>query len=212
MVTLEEIFAYPLTLPLISVGVSAGLSAWLTHFLANRRRKREIEVENRRKELEIKVDITSKMTEVIAYTMANSLLSTQRKITDSNSEKIKAEDDESLRKFYVDVNVINSKLESYFSEPKINEKWVRYYETLLAFRYFSKDYSFEHTTDEQKNGIKFRAEAIRKYFSDRKGIDWDRFTTQTAFDRELWGDVANLFSHRGNEIIKEVFNLLIKVF
>jgi hypothetical protein len=200
----------------ILLSIGAVISFFLGSWLTNR-------WQDRRKELEIKVDVTSKMTEVLAYTMANSILSAQRKINHSNAAKIDAEDDESLRKFYVDVNVIRSKLASYFSEPKILEEWKKYYEALLAFRYLSKVYSFENTTDEEKNDLKKRLDATRKYFSDHKeternyfsgrgGIDWNHFTTQMKFDKNLWGDVANLFSYRSIEIEKEVFNLPVKVF
>jgi gas vesicle protein len=214
MMTLEGVFAYPHT-PTIIVGVvsaalGAVLGAWLNHFFAKRRMNDENEVKKRNKEQEIKDDITSKMTEVISYTMTNSLLSTQRMITDSNSEKIKAEDDESFRKFQADVNAISSKLQSYFPETGISDKWARYYEVLLAFRYLSKDYSFEHVTDEQKNGFKFRSEAIKKYFTDHEKIDWNRFTTQMTFHKELSGNVAQLVANRGYEIIREISNLHIK--
>jgi hypothetical protein len=208
----------------VSAVLGVVLGAWLSHFFAKRRMNDENEVKKRNKEQEIKDDVTSKMTEVISYTMTNSLLSTQRMIMDSNSEKIKAEDDESFRKFQVDVNAISLKLESYFSEPEIKKKWVRYHQALLAFRYFSKDYSFEHTTEQQKNGFKFCLEAVKKYFSDHKEIErkyfsdqekkinWDHLTTEMAFDKQLWGNLANLFWYRGNEIIKEVSNLPIKDF
>jgi hypothetical protein len=216
MVTLEGVSADPNTLTLIVGFVSGALAvvlgAWLNHFFAKRRMNDEYKVKKRDKELEIKVELTSKMTEVISYTMANSILSTQRMITASNSEKIKAEDDESFRKFQVDANAISSKFGSYFAETGINEKWMWCHEVLLAFRYLSKDYSFEHATEQQKNGFKFRLEVVKKYFSDHKEIDWDRFTTQEPFDKELWGNVAQLVANRGYEIIREISKLHIQDF
>ena len=65
--------------------------------------------------MRFKVDITSKMTEVIAYQKANALISTDCKI------KVRKEDDtkitatgENLRNWYVDVNIISSKLQVLF--------------------------------------------------------------------------------------------------
>jgi hypothetical protein len=211
LATFEEGFLYPFYLLLIGGLVSVGLGTWLAHWLESRRKKREIEVENRRKELEIKVDITSKMTEAIAYQKANALISTDRKI------KVRKEDDkiaatgENLRNWYVEVNIISSKLQTYFPEICIRDKWEGYYLILLAFTNVSRDYFFEDSTDDQKRGFQNRLKIIRDYFPDHEEINWDRFTTETTFDRDLWGDVGNLIFRRGDEIVKEVLKLPIKV-
>jgi hypothetical protein len=60
MAAFEESFLYPLVLLLIGAGVSGALVTWFTHWLENRRKEREFDVEKRRIELEIKVDIGSK--------------------------------------------------------------------------------------------------------------------------------------------------------
>jgi hypothetical protein len=73
MATFEESFLYPLALLLIGAGLSGGLVTWLSHWLENRRKEREIKVEHDRKKLEIKVDIASKMAEEIADRFGNAL-------------------------------------------------------------------------------------------------------------------------------------------
>jgi hypothetical protein len=215
MATPEGVFADPnyiltLIIGFISGAVVAMLGAWSNHFFAIRRMNDEYKLKKRDKELGIKVELNSKMTEIINYTIASSLLSTQRRITGSNSEKIKVEDDENFKKFLVDANAISLKLGAYFAETDIREKWTQYHKVLLAFRYLSKDYSFDHTTKDQIEGFKFRRETLRKYFSNHDEIDWDRFTTQETFDEELWVNVAQLVSNKGYEIINEVSNLHIK--
>jgi hypothetical protein len=212
--TFDEAFLYPLYLLLIGAVASVGLGTWLTHWLENRRKKREIEVDNRRKEMEIKVDIVSKMTDVIAYQKANALISIDRKI------EVRKEDDEiaatgvNLRKWYVDANIISSKLQTYFPETGLREKWEWYYLILLAFTNVSRDYFLEHTADEHNRGFKHRLESIRDYFSNEKEVvvDWSRFTTQMTFDKELWGDVGNLILKRGDEIVRDVLKSHIRAF
>jgi hypothetical protein len=152
------------------------------------------------------------MTEVIAYQKANALISTDRKI------KVRKEDDkiaatgENLRNWYVDVNIISSKLKSYFPEISIRDKWEGYYLILLAFTNVSRDYFFEDSTDDQKRGFQNRLKIIRDYFPDDKEIDWDRFTTQMTFDKELWGDVGNLISKKGDEIVRDILKSPIRAF
>lgn len=223
MVTIDEILVHPLYSALIGAVVSGVLVGVVTHKLENRRKEmemkvqerwkeKEIEAENRRKEMEIKADIVLKMSEVIDYQKINAIISTDRKI------KVRREDDEiaatgkNLREWYVDANKISSKLQTYFPETGLREKWEWYYQTLLAFTNVSRDYFFEDSTHEQRSAFQKRLKIIRDYFSDDKQIDWDRFTTQMTFDNVLWGDVGNLFSKRGDEIVGDVLKSPIRAF
>jgi hypothetical protein len=90
MVTIEQksaFLAHPFVLVLVGVAVSSIPLALLTHWLENRRKKQEIAVEHDKKELEIKVDIVSKMAEVIRTLMGESIFSkkgTKDTLTDAD--------------------------------------------------------------------------------------------------------------------------------
>jgi hypothetical protein len=213
MATFEESFVYPLYLLLIAAGASVGIGTWLSHWLESRRMEREIEVENRRKELEIKVDLASKMFEVISYQEANSNASVDRrkKTFDDDLEDYY----KNVRKWYMDVNIISSKLEAYFAETTIRETWEKYYIALLNYSNASADYFYEDITGERKNILKDRLEQIREYFSKDTNdmeIDWNRLTTDITYDEEQWRRVGYLISRRGDEIAREVLKLPIKAF
>jgi hypothetical protein len=71
MASFEESFLYLLILLLVGAGVTSQLIPRFTKRWEDRRKEREIEVEDCRKEVDIKVDITSKMAEAIAHQMAS---------------------------------------------------------------------------------------------------------------------------------------------
>jgi hypothetical protein len=201
MATFEESFLYPLVLLLIGAGVSGVMVAWLTN-----------RWQNRRKELEIKVDIASKMAEAVAYYLANALILTYR-------EKFTAADEvayyESMRKWYIDVNIISSKLASYFPQTDIRDRWVNYYPVLVAFNEAIRWYFYKSPSEEQKNSLKQQREnieKIRNYFENNMHPDWNRLTTEMTYYDPLWTKVGNLVYARSNEIIRDVLKQRIKVF
>jgi hypothetical protein len=210
MATFEESFLYPLILLLVGAGVSGLLVAWLTNRWQDRRREREIEVEHRRKELEIKVDIASKISEAIAYQDANSIASTiSKKETLTPGEKDAYY--ENTKKWYIDVSIISSKLESYFSDSDIRKRWENYFAVLLAFSNSSFQYFYEDPGG-QKDALRGNLERIRKYFSDNDQLDWNHLTTEMTYDEPMWDKVGKLVMQRGDEIIRDVLKHPIKVF
>src|SRR5687768_13752561 len=112
MVTLEEILVHPITLLLIGAGVTSLLIPWFT--------KRW---EDRKKELEIKVDIVSKMTEVRANVLAEASIEIELLKEDVEKEKVY----ENLRKWYGEVNIIRSKLQSYYGDTELAKTWFDYW-------------------------------------------------------------------------------------
>jgi hypothetical protein len=214
MVTLADIpvaLQHPLILLLIGAGVSGLLVAWLTNRWEDRRKEREIKVENHRKELEIKADIASKMSEIMAIQTANTYTSISRKKTTfTEPEKDAAFKD--LNRWYIDINVVNSKLQIYFAEPAIKTKWERHCAALLDFSNASRNYFLEDNSGEAKKKLKTNLEEIKIHYSDNKKIDWVRFTTKMDYDDKLWTDVSNMLGERGEEVIRDVLKLPVKVF
>jgi hypothetical protein len=107
-----EDFLYPLILLLIGAGVTSLLLPWFT--------KRW---EDRKKELEIKVDIVSKMAEVRANVLAEASI-----VIEFRKEKVETEKVyENLRKWYGEVNIIRSKLQSYYGDTELATTWFNYW-------------------------------------------------------------------------------------
>lgn len=208
MATFEEGFLYPLILLLVGAGVSGVLVSWLTN-----------RWQDRRKELEIKVDIASKMAEAVGYYIANALILTYRQnftVADEDAYY------ESMRKWYIDVNIISSKLDTYFPQTDIRNRWEGYYDVLVAFNEATRYYFYESPSEEQKNDLKLQLENIRKYFKENNmHIDqknnkdlhwWNRLTTEMRYNDDLWTKVANQVYAQSNKIIKDVLKLPMKVF
>jgi hypothetical protein len=220
MATFEESFLYPLILLLIGAGLSGGLVTLLSHTLEMRRKVREemiqrlsrdleMEVERKRKELEIKTEVVSRMAEIIAYHIAEGVISNLKRKDSLNEVDIDAQH-EKLKKGLVDGNIIRSKLESYFSEADIIQKWDDYFVVLQSFyiassRYFLKDANKNPT-------LKSNLDLIRNYFRGNEVVDWGRLTPDIPFDPELYNEVTHAVGVRGDEIIKELLKLKVKDF
>jgi hypothetical protein len=202
MATFEESFLYPLFLLLIGAGVSGLLVAWLTN-----------RWQNHRKELEIKVDIVSKMAEVMAkrrQEVAFSLEKRKQTFTVAEMDAFY----ENRNELGIDAELISSKLLTYFPEADIKDKWFKYDVILATVGNASRLYFQEPP---EKGKLKRQLETIKKYFSDNKQIgweqiDWDRLTSQMTYDDELWLKVRSLVLLRGREIVREVLKFPIKVF
>jgi hypothetical protein len=207
MATFVEGFLYPLYLLLIGAVVSGAAVALLSHFLENRRKTREFEVERKRKELEIKVDIVSKITEVYGSVSAKVVVSTVRRKPISNI-------DEAVEKFLGDGDIVHSLLRSYYSSGTgITNRWYDFASAYFAFAdatslYFVKD----PTDDEKKSQLKRHLNDVKKYFSDNKKIKWDRLTPDMPYDAKLWVKINDLYGDRVSEIITDVLKRPIKVF
>jgi len=201
MATFEESFLYPLVLLLIGAGVSGVLVGWLTNRWQDRRKEREFEV-----------DIASKMTEIKSYIIGEAAsLSRKRKDTLTADDKDARYEKEN--KWFVDINIIRSKLESYFPETGIKERWDDYCVVLKAVYDVSWHYySLERAENFGGGDLKYYLEVIRKYFSDTKEIEWDSLTPDMPFPSRLWGNVTITVAIRGDELIKDLLKLQVKPF
>jgi hypothetical protein len=200
MATLEESFVYQLILLLIGAGVSSLLIPWFTNRLQDHKKK-----------LEIKVDIATKISELIAYQVANSgALLTLEERTFSDVANVAFL--ENNKKWYIDVKVISSKLESYFPETGIMKRWEEYCSVLTAITRFMRQSLYKAPTEEQEKSQIFFLEHIKNYFSSNPQVDWNRITTEMTFDDVQWANLASLIMRRGDEIIKDILKLPIKVF
>src|SRR5919201_1759640 len=190
MATFYEILVHPLFLLLIGAGVSGGLVTWLSNWWQDRRKQQELKVDHQRKELDAKMDIVSKMTEIINYQRANALLAIGYKKTVTQAEVDGYY--ENLKKWYVESSLVSSKLQTYFPDADIRERWERYYfRALTPFSdavtvYFSET-SLKRPDAERWKEVRYILNEIRDYFSDNKDIDWDRLLSSSSGDwREGW--------------------------
>jgi hypothetical protein len=216
MVTLEEIsslLGHPFVLLVTGVGISSIPLALLGHWLENRRKKRELEVEHKRKELEIKVDIVSKIHEVYGSVAAKPFLSRMMREPISNIDEV-------LTKFYVDAFIVDSMLDSYCSsKPDILDRWSDFFSSYVAFLDATSLYFVKDRTVDQKSSLEHDLNKIKEYFSDNKEeinstlkSKLDDLTADKDYDHELWGDIDNLYWDRVRKIYKDVLELDIKVF
>ena len=100
--------------------------ALITHLLEERRKKRGIKVENHRKEIEIKVDIVSKIAEVLGTSITNARIAADRQAKEVNTD----DNFQYMKSWIIDGKIIRSKLDSYFSETDIRERWDAYTDIL----------------------------------------------------------------------------------
>jgi hypothetical protein len=215
MVSLEQqisvFLEHPLVLLLIGAGVSGLLVAWLTNRWEDRRKQQEIKIEDHRKELEIKVDMASKMSELIADEMSHAFIYVNRGIRtiDATEEKALSERE---KNWFIDGSIIRLKLESYFPEADIKQRWEEYFFVLHSFTTASVLYFLKNPTADKRNALEYHLKEIRNYFSDNKQIDWDRLTTKMTYDANQWQKIMVLIGARGEKIIRNLNKLPMKVF
>jgi hypothetical protein len=199
MATFEEGFVYPLILLLVGAGVTSLLIPLFTK-----------KWEDRKKKLEIRVDITSKMAEAVAYQVANAVFAIERR-------KNKFDDDETetfyedMRKWYVDISTIGSKLDSYFSEAGLSGRWRNFCISLETINIALRLYFLEARSEYENTNLKSYLAELRNYLSDDKKADWDRLTTQMIFDPNLWNAILNVLIDQGEKMLKHVSKLPIKI-
>ena len=83
---------------------------------------------------------------------------------------------------------------------------------MLEFSNASRQYFLEDTSGEAKKILKGNLETIKIQYSHNKKIDCDRLTTEMNYNDNLWTDVTDMLEQRGEEIIRDVLKLPIKVF
>jgi hypothetical protein len=152
--------------------------------------------------------MVSKMAEQISHQLGNaSQLQYVKKDVFTDAEKSAMWEDD--RKWYIDVNVTRAKLQSYYPDTKIAERWDDYMLVLFTLAEASRHY-FEQDVNERSR-LGGDLELIKKYFqNDKSIIKWDRLTT--AYDSPLWDSVIDLVRKRGDEIIGDVLKFPIKAF
>ena len=208
MATFEESFLYPLVLLLVGAGVSGVLVSYLTNMWQDRRKQRELDVENHRKELEIKIEIVSRMSEAVSYIFTKEYMNTDLKketLTDEEKKAIW----ENVEKFYNNIFVIRSKLQSYYRDTNLGERWDKYWIVLDAVLDASVNY-FISQAPHAKKELEHDVELIKNYLSDDISINLDELTT--AYNTEVWREVVYQIRIRGDEITKELLKLPIKDF
>jgi len=117
-----------------------------------------------------------------------------------------------MKTWFVDHLVIRSNLNSYFPGEDIKDRWHYYSDALTAYYFATIIYFREEVRADGKEDLQGFLVRIRNYFSDKKEINWDRFTTEMTFNMDMWDAVRLLLLGRGDEIIKDVIKLPIKVF
>jgi hypothetical protein len=196
----EEDFVYPLILLLIGAGVSGGLVALLTHFLETRRKEREIEVERKRKELEIKTVITSKMAEIMARLDFEVVILTYHK------KKLSPEEKNNLiqieKSWYIDTRSVLSKLEAYFPDTNIRERWDVHLSLLDTFAVASRTYFDPDDRHMLENSLY----SIKENLSNETSINSQLGNLTTTFDENLWNPIRQTIRRRGDKIIEDVLN------
>jgi hypothetical protein len=218
MATFEESFVYPLILLGIGAGITIGVSNLLIPKFAERS-------ETRKKELEIKVDITSKMAEIMGSAIGPSFfIYLRKKIISTPAEKEAV--DEAVKKIVTDAYKVDAMLTSYSSEEKIIKAWRDYEGVIVAFRSASSLYFNENRSGDAKGSLVNDFRLIEKYFSDNNLPDfsddikkkWERLTTDETCDSELWTFDYNLWSEvtwklsdQGDKIRADFLNSRIKI-
>jgi hypothetical protein len=236
MATVEEILIHPITLLLVGGGVSAVLGTWLAHFFESRRKDRDFKVqdrmkerellvqefwkqrdivmENRRKEHEIKVEIVSKMDEAIMQQIGKaSLLITETLLLISKGKKSPTEDEKStefknIHNWYtLEARRIQSKLNTYFPETDLNDRWDTYACTLIDFISALLVYVYE--SDQHKDEMmKPFLEKISKYIKStgNKKYEEDGLVNNitSKFNDELVPDVMAMFFVESDSIRRDI--------
>jgi hypothetical protein len=215
---------------LIGVALSGGLVTWLSHWLENRRkereimmqdfwRRRDIEVENRRKEHEIKVDIVSKMDETAMGQLSKALSLTskpnQKKVLDQKD----AETENIKNWYFLEAKRIYSELNTYFPGTNLDVKWDAYARALMLFNMAL--FSYLLWSNQQDKGkqdmVKPFTEPLCQYikkWSLNEKNDNDLITQITSnfnTDSDLVSNVIAMFFARGEYMKRNIMEARIEI-
>lgn len=137
------------------------------------------------------------MAEVISFQFANAYAAIQRKkntFTDAENDAYH----EDFKEWYVDANIVSSKLESYFSGTDISERWHDYRDTLFSYGRASRQYFYKAPSEEKKDQ-QYHLDRIRAYL-DKRYLNMERLTM--TYDEKLWDNVADNLYSIGQKMIK----------
>jgi hypothetical protein len=189
-----ELFSHPLVLLLIGAGVSSYLIPWLTN-----------KWQDHKKEIEIKIDLISKMSDIIALASGHAYVCRQNQENRENFHKdildwlVKANNSRSqLRVYFPDATILGA------SETKISEYWNTYLSLLSVFWNFTyqtcdKTFNFESGYKGIEGDIKFLQEYFGKTSSE---IDWKAFCSRE--NERQWGSLMREILSKGDELIRAV--------
>jgi|SRR5215217_3255819 len=205
MVTVEQVLVHPLFLLFIGAVVSFVLGNWLTN-----------RYQNNMKKLDIKVDILSKIDEAIDQQMGKAISSvsqTKKKVVTERS----IVDENNMKWFFGDAQRIESKLDTYFSEKKLKDRWNDFAVALSSFAIISEEYFIEYDNGDaqkmQKNKLTHYLEHISKYFSDNGPGDWSHIVTEMmTFNYDLYITVGGVLMAKGDDIKRDIIKTPIEIF
>jgi hypothetical protein len=210
-------FLYPLYLLLIGAGASVGIGSFLAHLLESRRKKREltvqeywkrrdIKVENLRREHEIKVEILSKMDEAIEPKFDNAVWLSIQKEKRSLAENERNALAENMRKWYVvEAKKIGSKLNTYFPETKLDERWNRYVLDLMSFEKAVQLY-FDEGVSQKNEMMRTFLDSTNKFIKSTGDERYNKLVEgiNSNFSAELVSDIIAVFYLEGDKIKRDI--------
>ena len=167
-------------------------------------------MENRRKELEIKVEIVSKMDETIMHQIDKALSLTSKKPKRPTEVEQNSEFEYIKNWYSLEAKRIESKLNTYFPETTLDNRWDTYARTLNQFIIALLVYLSE--SDPQN---------VAKPYSDKR-IEYIKSTGNKKYEEDglvetlasnfntgtdLVSDVIAMFSEEGGNIKKDIMKL-----
>jgi hypothetical protein len=216
MVTLDQIsvaLEHPLVLLIIGALISGVLVAWITN-----------RWQDHKKKIEIKVEIVSKMSEFTADALGNAkttIMRSKEEFSDAEAEKVL----EKIEKWFGEVNIIRSKLQSYYGDTDLAKTWFSYWDVVLQYYLATINY-FLKAPEPVKAPVPMKAledqfKIISDYFSQNvKGefLDKDKKPQKPwenlpmRYEETQWNNVNQAIMVVSDDIIKDVLKLPIKVF
>jgi hypothetical protein len=134
----------------IGAGVSSVLIPWFTN-----------RWQDHKKKIEIKVELVSKMSEIISNELASGLIAISRqkeKFSDAEWDKWH----ENKLKWLGEANIIRSKLQGYYRDAKLARAWFNYYSVISEYHLASLNYFTKGPTANE--ALKEQLETIRDFF------------------------------------------------
>jgi hypothetical protein len=199
--TFQESFLYPLFLLVIGALISGVLVAKLTN-----------KWENNKKKLEIKVDIVSKIDETIMHQIGKAVLLVSQK-KKSLIENERNAHLEHIHKWYtLEAKGIESKLDTYFPETNLNDRWNRYAHALIPFENLLLVYLFE--SDPHRTRMNPYLNEIIEYIQSTRNKAYGDLVRNLSsnFNNALVSDIIAMFYVEGDNMKRNIMKTPIKLF